>query len=100
MRTQTILLAILLLFSTAVAQDESVEERLDNLEERVEEAEERAEAVENVTTTSPMKRGLKGPQHRLCRSATRSYNHFPDEKGTESLSCPIARVWNGRMVVT
>ena len=37
-----------------------------------------------VTTYSPMKRGLKVRYYEVFRLLPRSYNLFPDEKGTES----------------
>ena len=42
-----------------------------------------------VTTYSPMKRGLKvTPIQPSANFFRRSYNLFPDEKGTESLKLP------------
>ena len=44
-------------------------------------------AHRDVTTVSPMKRGLKAPSQReVMDRERRCYNRFPDEKGTESKS--------------
>ena len=44
--------------------------------------------VSGVTTVTPMKRGLKATSTNRSDCGSNGYNHFPDEKGTES-SYPV-----------
>ena len=55
----------------------------------------RSKAV--VTTVTPMKRGLKDLIKRRQQAEEKSYNRYPDEKGTESLDrkCEVVEVYRG-----